>query len=67
MLTRTGFIESVGRYERLFKRNPYSRVAQFTERVPVVTGGSVGWSTEITAVATGLVRRIDLALTDPPP
>ena len=34
MLTRTVFIESVGRYERLFKSNPPSRVAQFTERVP---------------------------------
>ena len=38
MLTRTVFIESVGRYERLFKTNPPSRVAQFTERVPMVKG-----------------------------
>ena len=38
MLTRTVFIESVGRYERLFKANPPSRVAQFTERVPMVKG-----------------------------
>jgi hypothetical protein len=38
MLTRTVFIESVGRYERLFKLNPPSRVAQFTERVPMVKG-----------------------------
>src|SRR5262245_29740855 len=38
MLTRTVFIESVGRYERLFKSNPPSRVAQFTERVPMVKG-----------------------------
>jgi hypothetical protein len=38
MLTRTVFIESVGRYERLFKDNPPSRVAQFTERVPMVKG-----------------------------
>jgi hypothetical protein len=38
MLTRTVFIESVGRYERLFRPNPPSRVAQFTERVPMVKG-----------------------------
>src|SRR5262249_19635105 len=38
MLTRTVFIESVGRYERLFKISPPSRVAQFTERVPMVKG-----------------------------
>lgn len=38
MLTRTVFIESVGRHERLFKINPPSRVAQFTERVPMVKG-----------------------------
>ena len=38
MLTRTVFIESVGRYERLFRSNPPSRIAQFTERVPMVKG-----------------------------
>jgi hypothetical protein len=38
MLTRTVFIESVGRYERLFKLNRPSRCAQFTERVPMVKG-----------------------------
>jgi hypothetical protein len=38
MLTRTVFIESVGRYERLFKSSPPSRFAQFTERVPMVKG-----------------------------
>jgi hypothetical protein len=38
MLSRTVFIESVGRYERIFKPNPPSRVAQFTERVPMVKG-----------------------------
>jgi len=38
MLTRTVFIESVGRYERLFKRNPPSVFSQFTERVPMVKG-----------------------------
>jgi hypothetical protein len=38
MLSRTVFIESVGRYERLFRSTPPSRVAQFTERVPMVKG-----------------------------
>jgi hypothetical protein len=38
MLTRTVFIESVGRYERLFKPHPPSYIAQFTERVPMVKG-----------------------------
>jgi len=38
MLTRTVFIESKGRYERLFKSNRPSRVAQFVERVPMVEG-----------------------------
>jgi hypothetical protein len=38
MLTRTVFIESVGRYERLFRDTPPSIFAQFTERVPMVKG-----------------------------
>ena len=38
LLTRTVFIESVGRYERIFKPNPPSHFAQFTERVPMVKG-----------------------------
>jgi hypothetical protein len=38
MLTRTVFIESIGRYERLFKITPPSLFAQFAERVPMVKG-----------------------------
>jgi hypothetical protein len=38
MLTRTVFIESVGRYERLFNPIPPSAFAQFVERVPMVKG-----------------------------
>jgi hypothetical protein len=38
MLTRTVFIESVGRYERLFNVSPPTYVAQFVERVPMVRG-----------------------------
>jgi len=38
ILTRTVFIESIGRYERLFSKRPPSIVAQYTERVPMVKG-----------------------------
>lgn len=38
MLARTVFIESVGRYERLFNQTPPSAFAQFVERVPMVKG-----------------------------
>lgn len=38
MLTRTTFIESVGRYERLFSINPPTKIVQFVERVPMVKG-----------------------------
>jgi len=38
LLTRTVFIESVGRYDRIFNVNPPSCVAQYVERVPMVKG-----------------------------
>jgi hypothetical protein len=38
MLVRTVFLESVGRYNRLFVNNPPSIFAQFVERVPMVKG-----------------------------
>ena len=38
ILARTVFIESVGRYERLFKPTPPSCFAQYVERVPMVKG-----------------------------
>lgn len=38
LLTRTVFIESVGRFERVFKTNPPTTVLQYTERVPMVKG-----------------------------
>lgn len=38
MLTRTAFIESVGRYDRLFRTTPPTVFAPFTERVPMVKG-----------------------------
>lgn len=38
MLVRSVFLESVGRYNRLFRDNPPSSFAQFVERVPMVKG-----------------------------
>lgn len=38
LLTRTVFIESVGRYERIFEPSPPTIVAQYVERVPMVKG-----------------------------
>ena len=38
VLVRTVFLESLGRYERLFNVFPPSYVAQFSERVPIVKG-----------------------------
>lgn len=38
ILTRTVFIESIGRYDRLFSKTPPAYFAQFTERVPMVKG-----------------------------
>jgi len=37
-LVRTTFIESVGRYNRLFSQTPPTIFAQFVERVPMVKG-----------------------------
>ena len=38
MLVRTVFLESVGRYQRIFSVCPPTVVAQFSERVPMVKG-----------------------------
>ena len=38
ILARTVFLESVGRYHRIFKENPPTYFAQFTERVPMIKG-----------------------------
>ena len=38
ILARTVFIESIGRYDRLFQHMPPSKFAQFAERVPMVQG-----------------------------
>lgn len=38
MLARTVFLESVGRYESIFKLRPPTKFAQFVERVPMIKG-----------------------------
>jgi hypothetical protein len=38
VILRSAFLESVGRYERLFSNRPPSDVLQFVERVPMVKG-----------------------------
>jgi hypothetical protein len=38
ILARTVFLESIGRYERIFQTRPPSTFAQFVERVPMVRG-----------------------------
>ena len=38
VLVRTVFLESVERYENLFRDQPPTKVAQFTERVAMVEG-----------------------------
>lgn len=38
ILARTVFLESIGRYETIFRHNPPSVFAQFSERVPMVKG-----------------------------
>lgn len=38
VLVRTVFIESVGRWDRLFRDRPCTTFAQFVERVPIVKG-----------------------------
>jgi hypothetical protein len=38
ILARTVFLESVGRYDGIFRHRPPTKFAQFTERVPMVKG-----------------------------
>jgi hypothetical protein len=38
IFARTAFVEGVGRYTKIYSPHPPTRIAQFTERVPVVKG-----------------------------
>jgi hypothetical protein len=38
ILARSVFLESVGRYEGIFRKMPPTKFAQFVERVPMVKG-----------------------------
>jgi len=38
IIVRTAFLEGVARYDKLFRNNPPSVIAQFSERVPMVKG-----------------------------
>ncbi len=38
ILARTVFLESIGRYDRIYRTNPPTTFAQFSERVPMVKG-----------------------------
>ena len=49
MLVRSVFVESVGRYESLFRSRPPAIVAQFAERVPMVKGRLDGKASTATA------------------
>lgn len=51
MLARTVFLESVGRYNGIFKECPPSKFAQFVERVPMVRGRLDGKATTATGYA----------------
>lgn len=63
ILARTVFLESVGRYQRIFETSPPAKFAQFTERVPMVKGRLDPKATTATGYAwfvwsvTGELRR----------
>lgn len=51
VILRSAFLESVGRYERLFRDRPPTDVLQFVERVPMVKGKLDGEASSATAYA----------------
>ena len=56
ILARTVFIESVGRYRRIFEPNPPSIFAPYTERVPMVKGRLDRKASTATAYALSLIH-----------
>jgi hypothetical protein len=51
ILARTVFLESVGRYDTIFRQTPPTKFAQFVERVPMVRGRLDGKATTATGYA----------------
>jgi hypothetical protein len=51
ILARTVFLESSGRYNRIFRDTPPTKFAQFVERVPMVKGRLDGKATTATGYA----------------
>jgi len=56
IFARTQFMEGIGRYERLFKPNPPTIIAQFCERVPIVKGRLSATASTATSYAWFLWR-----------
>lgn len=57
VVLRSAFLESVGRYERLFKDRPPTDVLQFVERVPMVKGKLDAAAASATAYAWLIWRK----------
>src|SRR5215475_5794611 len=51
ILARTVFMESVGRYDAIFRDHPPTKIAQFTERVPMLKGRLDNTATTATSYA----------------
>jgi hypothetical protein len=51
ILARTVFLESIGRYQAIFKDTPPTKFAQFVERVPMVKGRLDGKASTATGYA----------------
>jgi len=64
ILARTVFIESIGRYERLFKPHPPAIFAQFVERVPMVKGRLDKKASTATGYAWFVWHNADIAKTE---
>ena len=60
ILARTVFLESVGRYEHIFRSTPPTKVAQFVERVPMVRGRLDGKASTATGYAWFVWEKADV-------
>lgn len=57
VILRSAFVESIGRFERLFEKRPPTEVLQFVERVPMVKGTVDPEASSATAYAWLVWRR----------